>query len=148
MADSFINVPSNIDDPTVLKRFLNELINKLNEIFGLSGTEKFITENSLKDKFQALYSILSDINNYMRKDKVNDIDYPISYKGSFTVDGNQLPQLNQVKREDNKVKSWASNTFVAKTTIEQLTQTISDPPTKTEVENIQNKVNEIIANLE
>jgi len=145
MAASIISVPSNVSDPEVLKRFLQELVNKLNEIFGYSGNIKFITEQSMEEQFSQFKILLQNYNDIAFKSKLNEFSQPISYKGDLGVTEGQLPQLWQVRKMDNGVKTWVDDNYVKKDDIAILTQEISDPPTKEEVENIQNKVNEIIS---
>ena len=175
--NSIIQVPTDLSDEVVLKRFLQELVVKLSEVYGISGKERFITEQILKENFPNIMVISNRIDDIAFKSEINIFKYPISYESTLPVSDNQLPLLFQVKEldnivrqdmeslmddkdnivkqdmeslmddKDNIVKQWVNDNYVAKVTIAPLTQTISDPPTKEEVENIQNKINEIIGLL-
>jgi len=144
MAGSIIQVPNDLDNKEVLKRFLQELITRLNEIFGFSGKIKFMTEQNMEERFSGFKILIRRYNDIAFKNEHNEFDNPISYTGDINVLEGELPQLWQVKKLDSEVKQWTSDNFVSKTNIDYLTQTISDPPTQEEVQNIQDKVNEIL----
>jgi hypothetical protein len=111
MADSFISVPNNIDDIVTLKRFLQELVNKLNEIFGLSGDTKFLTEQTFAEKYKQLQDLIKKLDKVAYLDKENEFDKPISYKGDLWVTENQLPQLSTVKKLIQDLKNYCEQTY-------------------------------------
>ena len=105
MADSFVAVPNNVTDVVTLKRFLQELVTKLNEVFGLSGKTKFLTEETFAKKYTKFQDLLKSLNQVAYLDKQNSFDEPISYKGDIWVTENQLPQLSTVKRLIQELKT-------------------------------------------
>jgi len=159
---TFIQVPSNVDDPMVLKRFLDKLIQELDVAFGNRGDSRFAKPeemqgfventsfenelaelnaklNSMQEEIDRLKEVKLpfDINDYMPKDGSEDFTGIVSYDtNKVFTNGKQLVSKNYV--------DFMHPTQPA---IYNLQLVISDPPTPDEIYTIIDKLHETLTAL-
>jgi len=124
-----IQIPANITDQTVLKRFLFQLITYVDTAIGLKGASKVITEPNL----------IGTLVPYATQSWVTTTLVP--YATQSWVTDTLVPYATQ---------SWVTTNFTnnpIQANITTLAQTISSTYTQSEVQAISTKVDNIIATL-
>ena len=155
---TFIQIPNDISNDEVLKRFLNKLIEQLDIAFGNRGDNPFSTSSTISNDFiqmnQSIADIVAQINNELQAlyDEINKTIDSSNYllkDGSVAATGILKYEQAHTFQNDNDIisRKGAEDLRPTQGAISDLTQAITDPPTQSEVQNIQDKVNQILAAL-
>ena len=166
MNNTFYTI-GHIKDKNVVKA-LQLLIEKIDELFANRGSSSFSSSdyNALKNKVNSNESKISDnrqdINTNTQNintntQNINTNTQDINDLQTNTVKIQNSPKIKEALEYETSVTSFNDYNLVSKKYVGDnftnnpsqsdpgdLTQSISDPPTQTEVQNIQDKVNEIL----
>jgi len=121
--NSFIAVPANVDNPDVLKRFLNSLILHLDTAFGNRGSGGFATSADYNSTATTVDGVVKDLNNmsknYLRADgtipAVDALSYDKALK--FTkqleiVNKDYVDTLYKPQQAPSKINSSSSDSDI------------------------------------
>lgn len=170
---SFIQLPSNVDDSIQLRRFLDKLVQQLDIAFGNRGDNAFVTQDGFIKSSNSIQELINAINKellaYSKLDGSRDYTNKVSYNSSksFTSGSNEIVDVSYVESysEPKFSKNTAFNKDFGTTSgtvteggtttnnpiqpsISSLNQTISNPPTQSEVQSISDKVDTILTALQ
>lgn len=161
MANStFIQVPPNITDGQVLKRFLEKLILQIDIAFGNRGAAAFTPSTSFQQSITSIQDIQQAINDeaifYSKLDGSRPYTDVVSYNGAkvFTL-GTDIVDKAYV---DSKFPGFGTTSGTVteggtttnnpkQSAIATLGLTISAPPTEVQVQAVSDKVDSLIISL-
>jgi len=126
---TIIGVPLNVEEEGELRKFLIRLLEKLDVIFGYRGDDPFVTISQLQDVSSAANQNLTQLEQLIIKTITENISV---LNAALDETGNSIDSL----KSDSAITD-ASTT----------SQTITDPPTQIEVQNIQNQVVNVATQL-
>ena len=92
---SFIAIPPNIDDPIVLRRILDKIVEVMDLAFGNRGNSKFTVSGDVTDEVNSLNSYISSL--YSKSDGSTSYTAPVGYKGIYSLGDLDLTSVNWVK---------------------------------------------------
>jgi len=168
---SFIQLPQNVSDPKQLRRFLDKLVLQLDIAFGNRGSSKFTTSKEVNSDIQSIQETLDYIKGeegkFVKKDGTTSFTDIVAYDEDKTftdsksliakkyVDDKFEPKFNKNTAFNKDFGTTSGTVTEGGTTtnnpmqdaIADLDQTISDPPTRDEVQAISDKVDEILSAL-
>lgn len=170
---SFIQLPSNVDDSIQLRRFLDKLVQQLDIAFGNRGDDSFVTQTNYISGVSSIQELINAINkellDYSKLDGSRNYTGKVSYDStkSFISGSNEIVDVNYVENYSepkfdkntafNKDFGTISGTVTEggtttnnpkQASISTLNQTISNPPTQSEVQAISDKVDTILSTLQ
>lgn len=168
---SFIQLPQDVSDPQQLRRFLDKLILQIDIAFGNRGSNQFTTASEVNSDINSIQETLdfiaSEEEKFIRVDGSRDFSGVVKYSSDLTftddksliakkyADDNYEPSFTKDTAFNKDFGTGAGTVTEGGTTtnnpqqsdIADLNQTISDPPTQTEVQAISDKVDAMLGAL-
>lgn len=176
---TFIQIPNNLQDPVVLRRFLEKLVLQVDIAFGNRGTEAFAEAAAVAaatiSSTDVQNQIDSSLVSYIKKNGTSIITDTLVYDDATTVlvvddediphkkyvDDNFISSTNNTTKltyddatlitidtdEDIPHKKYVDELHPKQPLINELNQTISTTYSQTEVQDISDKLDEVLAAL-
>jgi len=149
MANStFIKVPYNVDEPATLRRFLELLIEKLDEAFGNRGGEGFTTDEEFKVTARNLFDIVEELSKesstYVKLDGSRLIEAPLQYAKNYDLQHDKALVYKKFI-EDQAYTSNPKQDGIADISLPVVVA--SDDYTKEELQELANQIQDLQATL-